>query len=150
MRDEDHRLSQAAREAAEFALQLEARDRVKCAERLIEEQQRRVDGEGASYADALPLAAGELVRKALGKCIGIETDQDEQLAHAPLDAILRPLLESRQQSHVGRDREMRKESDLLNHVSHAAPQLRRGDSLSRLPREQHGAARRHEKTVHEL
>src|SRR2546429_1524506 len=47
------------------------------------------------------------------------------------DLILRPLLKAWQQSHVGRDGEMRKESDLLNHVPNAAPQLRRCDSVRR-------------------
>src|SRR5713101_5875348 len=43
VRDENHRFSESALEAAEFTLQLDARDRVECAERLVEEKQRRVD-----------------------------------------------------------------------------------------------------------
>ena len=150
MRDEHHRLPESLLETAEFPLQLEAGDGVQRAEGLIEEQQGRVDGEGARHADPLALAARQFVRKPRRKCVRVEAHQHEQLAHASLDAILRPLLEPRQQPHVRRNRKMRKESDFLNHVSDATPELRRCDLVSRLARDPYGAARRHEQTIDEL
>ena len=46
--------------------------------RLVEHDERRVEGQGAGDADALALAAGELVRVAAG-VLGRETDEVEQL-----------------------------------------------------------------------
>ena len=56
------RLPELSLERAELVLQLAPRDRIERAERLVEEQQRRVGGERACHADALALAARELVR----------------------------------------------------------------------------------------
>ena len=49
--------------------------------RLVQDEQARVQRERAGDADALPLAAGELVRVARG-VLGVEPDQCHQLAHA--------------------------------------------------------------------
>ena len=48
--------------ARNSSLQLAARDRVERAERLVEQEERRVGGQRARDADALALSAGELVR----------------------------------------------------------------------------------------
>ena len=63
VRDEHHRLTEPACEGAEFALQLEARDRVERAERLVEQQEWWIESQSACHTDALALAAGKLVRK---------------------------------------------------------------------------------------
>ena len=53
-----------------LGLQLFAHDRVDRAERLVHQQDVRVDGEAASHADPLLLAAGELAGVALGERTG--------------------------------------------------------------------------------
>ena len=47
-------------------------------DRLVEDDHRRVEGEGTGDADALALAAGELVGEALG-VVGRQADELEQL-----------------------------------------------------------------------
>ena len=64
---------------------MRAVDRVDRAERLVHQQQRRIGGERARDADALALAAGQLVRVAVGDLVGVERDQLEQLVHARVD-----------------------------------------------------------------
>ena len=63
--DEDDGLVHLRLESSEFVLQLGAHDGVDRAERLVHQEHRRVGGERAGHADALLLAAGELVRVAL-------------------------------------------------------------------------------------
>ena len=63
----------------ELLLQPVAHDRVDGAERLVHQQHQRVGGQRAGHADPLPLAAGELVRVALGVACRVEPDQLEQL-----------------------------------------------------------------------
>ena len=63
--DEDDGLAQPPQDAEELVLQPRAHDRVDRAERLVHQQHRRVGGQRAGDADALPLAAGELARVAV-------------------------------------------------------------------------------------
>src|SRR5690242_4916650 len=65
VRDEDHGLAHAALDADELLLQAIARDPVDGAERLVHQKDGRVGGEGACEADALALAARQLVRVAV-------------------------------------------------------------------------------------
>ena len=53
------------------------------AERLVEQQHFRLDGERPGQRDALPLAAGQLRRTTVGH--EIELDELEQVADAPVD-----------------------------------------------------------------
>ena len=75
--DEDGRLARAARcSARNSVLQLAARDRVERAERLVQQDERRIGGERPRDADALALAAGELVRIPAAAVLGgRQTDQ---------------------------------------------------------------------------
>jgi hypothetical protein len=73
--DEDDRLAEAAGEGAEFALKFGAGNGIERAERLIHEEDGRVSGEGAGYADALALAAGEFVRAAGSEFGGVQAHQ---------------------------------------------------------------------------
>ena len=57
-----HRLAQTVLDAAELAVQLGTRDRIERAERLVHQENRRIDRQRPRNADALPLAARELVR----------------------------------------------------------------------------------------
>ena len=76
-------------------VQLGARDRIERAERLVHQQHRRIDGERARDADALPLAARQLVGPARGERVAGEADQLEQFADARGDAIGGPAFEAR-------------------------------------------------------
>ena len=54
-------------------------------DRLVADDEFRIDRQRARDADALPLAAGELVRVAVG-VVGLQSDELEQLADAFVDA----------------------------------------------------------------
>ena len=69
--------------------QLLAHGRVERAERLVEQQHARLDGERARERHALALAAGELRRIAVGEAV--ELHEREQLVDARADLVLRPL-----------------------------------------------------------
>ena len=76
--DQHDRLAQLGLQGQQLVLQRGADHRVDGAERLVHQQDRRVGGEGAGHADALLLAAGQLVRVALRQPL-VEADQGEQL-----------------------------------------------------------------------
>ena len=119
-------------DAAELLLQLAARDRIERAERLVHQQHRRIGGQRAGHADALPLSAGQLVGPAARIRLGREADQLEQLAHARGDAVVRPPLQPRHDGDVVGDRQVRKEADLLNHVADGSAKADR-IPLARVP-----------------
>ena len=74
----------------EPALQAIARRRIERGERLVEEQDLGLGGQRAREADALRLAARELVRTPLAKSRRIELDLLEQRVDARADARARP------------------------------------------------------------
>src|SRR5262249_17669222 len=74
VRDEDDRLAQRGLQMSKLTPQGEARQRIERAERLVHQEHRRIEHEGARYADALLLSAGELVRPAIAQ-IGREPDE---------------------------------------------------------------------------
>ena len=75
----------------ERLLQAIARQRIERAERLVEQHQPRRRGERARDADALLLAARELVRAPIAHERRIELDQLEQLVDACRDASRDPI-----------------------------------------------------------
>ena len=64
VRDEHHRLAELAEDAAQVLLQVGARERVERAERLVEEEDLRLEEERAHEPHALRLTAGELAGEA--------------------------------------------------------------------------------------
>jgi len=84
--DEDDGFVEAAGEGPEFALKFGAGDGIKCAERLIHQQNRRIGSKSAGDADTLALAAGEFARPTGGKFGRIEADHAEQLIDAGSDS----------------------------------------------------------------
>ena len=82
VRDEDGRLAEARAQRQKLLLHLEARHRIERAERLVEQQQRRIGRQRARHAHALPLAAGKLARIALRELLGRQVEHREQFAHA--------------------------------------------------------------------
>ena len=140
----------AVLDAAELLLQLPARDRVERAERLVHQQDGRIDGERARDAHALALAAGELVRPAVRIGGRIESDQIEEFAHPRLHAIVRPAFEPGHDTDVAGDRQVGKEADVLDHVPGAAAQPDRVPFPGVAALHAHGTGIRHEQPVDEL
>ena len=85
MGDEDDGLLRLGLDAADFALQRLAGRRVERAEGLVHEHDVRVGRERARDADALLLAARELVRELRAEFAGIEPQEMQQLVDARLD-----------------------------------------------------------------
>ena len=109
---------------SELLLQARARDRVERAERLVHQHHRRVGRERAREADALALAAGELRGVALAVVALGQADEVEQLVdRARGSRCLRPAEQARHGGDVVRDRHVREEPDLLDHVADPAPEL---------------------------
>jgi hypothetical protein len=147
VRDKNGRLPESVCEGAELPLQLEARDWIERAERLVEQEERRVERERPGHTDPLALTAGQLMRVAGSEHIRLEADELEQLAHALCDAGDGPPLESRQQTDVCGDGEVGEQADLLNHVPDAASQRRGLDGSDRLPGDADLTARRLERRL---
>ena len=98
VRDEDRRHVDLVVEAAQPRAQLLADAGVERAERLVEQQHLRLDGQRAGERHPLALAAGELARVALAEVA--EADEVQQLLHAGLDLVLRALLDGQAEADV--------------------------------------------------
>ena len=118
--DEHDRLADAGLDREQLVLKMGAGDRVECAERFVHQQHRRIGAEGSSDADALLLAARQLVWVAIAIRVGVEPDQREQLGDPVGLTLLRPAEQTRDHCDVRADGEVGEESDLLNHVADAA------------------------------
>ena len=84
-RGDVHLVVQPAQPVAQLLADL----RVERAERLVEQQHLRLDGERTGQRHALALAAGQLRRVAVGELL--QVDELEQLVDPRLDLRLRPL-----------------------------------------------------------
>ncbi len=81
VRDEEVRQAQPLAQVDEQVQDLRAHRHVERRDGLVGDDEPRPDGQRAGDADALPLAAGQLVRVALG-VLGLQPDHVEQGAHA--------------------------------------------------------------------
>jgi len=120
VRDEDNGFAEAARERAEFPLELGAGHGIERAEWLVHEKNGRVGGEGACDADPLALATGELAGTALGKLLWIEADELEHFFDTRSDARSAPFFQARNEADVFGNGEMGKKASLLDDVADAA------------------------------
>src|SRR5262249_342292 len=85
------------------------------------------------HTDALSLTAGQLARVALAITPRFEADEVEQFVDTRLGALLRPAQQPWHGRDVGRDRLVREQPDVLDHVPDLAAQVhpvRRGDVLA--------------------
>ena len=117
-------------DADHLGLQRVAGDRVERAEGLVHEQDVGIGGKRAGEADALLLAAGELMRAAVAEGRRIELDQGHQFVDALVDALLRPAEQARHGGDVVADAPVRKQADRLDDVAETAAQrdrIERGD-----------------------
>ena len=146
--DEHDRLSQLGLQRQQLVLQGGADHRVDGAERLVHQQDGRVGGEGAGDADALLLAAGQLVRVALRQG-RVEADEGEQFPGPCPRLLARPAVEHGDRGDVVLDGAVREQPGLLDHVADAPAQLRGVALLDVGAVEQDGALRRlHEAVDH--
>ncbi|MBM7801236.1 hypothetical protein JOE58_000487 [Curtobacterium luteum] len=141
MGHEDHRLAEFALQADQFVLQVVADEGVDGAERLVHEQDVRVDREPTRHADALLLATGELRGVAVRER-PVEADRVHELERAL--ARLR-LADTRQQRH-GRDvvdhAAVRQEPGVLHDVADPPAELDRVDRRDVLAVDGHRPRRR--------
>ena len=84
MGDEQQRQAVAPLHVLEQIEDLGADRDVERRHRLVADHQLRLEDQRAGDADALALAAGELVRQAAHDQVGIEPDRRQHLAHPPL------------------------------------------------------------------
>jgi hypothetical protein len=120
--DKNNGFAETARKGAEFTLKLGAGNGIQCAKGLIHQENGRVGGKGSGDADALPLAAGELVRSAIAVFCRFEADQGQEFADTGGGASGVPFLERGDERDVLGDREMGEKACVLNHIADAAAQ----------------------------
>src|SRR5205823_12325472 len=108
--------------AEELILQMGPNDRVHRSERLVHQQDGRLSGQSAGYADSLALTTGELGRVAVGHAARVEANQAQKLVDAVRHPLPRPAQKPGHGSDVLRDGLMWEQSDLLNDVPDAPPQ----------------------------
>ena len=118
--DQEDGFSHAREESLEHVLHFGAGEGIEGSKGLVHEQDLRVGSESAGQADALALAAGELVRVALRKSSGIEADVRQELV-AAFEALGSGLvLNLENQADVAFDVEVGEEAGFLNDVADAA------------------------------
>ncbi len=86
----------------------------------MHQENGRVGGEGTGHAHALALAAGKLVRVAVGVFARVESNQGHELANANGSATAVPFFERRNQGDVLGDGEMGEKARILNDIAHTA------------------------------
>src|SRR4051794_13782236 len=126
-------LGEAAFQLQELAVELQAGQGVEGAEGLVEQDQRRIGGEGAGEGDPLALASGELGGIAAALSRG-EPDQLQHLARPLLATVAVPAEETGDQLDVALDAPVGDQAAVLRHVADAATEgdgieVRRGLSL---------------------
>ena len=135
MGDEHHGLGGARQDLGNLALELLARDGVERAERLVQQQDLRVERERAGDADALLHAARQLMRIVVRKAVQADETHEARDALTGLGGFNAGDLEP--EGDVLGDRQPGKQVELLEH--HRA---RRRGLLNPPARHRDGAARR--------
>src|SRR5262249_19523526 len=107
----------------ELLLNFVAGDGIESTERLVEQEQRRLEHHGSAQSDALLLTAGQLVRVA-GRERPRQADSLHQLLSAAADALAIPTHQSRHEGDIPFDSQVRKETGTLDGVTDLPPQFR--------------------------
>ncbi|HMD37363.1 MAG TPA: hypothetical protein VKH42_20450 [Vicinamibacterales bacterium] len=131
-------------------MQLGARHRIQCAERLIHQQQRRIDGQRTRDTNALSLSPRQLVGPAIGERVRSQSHQIEQLDRASMGSIIRPFFQTRNDRNVRSDRHMREETDVLKDVASTPTQTDRIPVARVALFDVNSTGLRHQQTVDEL
>ena len=132
VRDENGGFSKLTNQPRKFLLQICPRNGVESTERLVEQQQFWFGGERARNADTLPLAAGKLVRKPVGKFCGVEADEIEHLASSLTFSRRFPIFKPQHESDILGNGKMRKQPAVLDNVADMPPEPN-GIPLGRWP-----------------
>src|SRR4026208_517553 len=122
MGDEQRALAEFVAQVEELLLQLHASHGIQCTKRFIQQQQGRICCERAGDPYPLTLTAGQLARIARGELRWGKPDLSQQILNASVDLVGWPAFQTRDQSNIGGDSKMRKESCLLNYVDDSPPQ----------------------------
>src|SRR6185503_19386678 len=80
---DDHRLPETVLNASELVVEIGARHGIEGAERLVHQKNRGVHSQSTRDANPLSFSARQLIWVTCAKQLGWETDQVEQLLHAP-------------------------------------------------------------------
>ena len=118
---EDHGFLEPLLQLQKFTLQFVARKRVECAEGLIHKENRWIRGQGARHADSLPLSSRKLMRIARRQA-RLQPNQLQQFLNAAANPFFVPAFNLRNESNISFDREMRKQTHVLDHIANASPQ----------------------------
>src|SRR5580692_4491813 len=121
---EDHGFPHPLLQRAKFFLHLRSSDRIERAERLIENQNRRISRKCTRYSNALSLTARKLARISRLQ-IFTQPDNRKQFKHSCFDARARPVLDLRNQPNIAFNGEVRKQTTILNDIPNASPQPNR-------------------------
>ena len=135
MRDVEHRDAEQLLQAADLAAHLDAQLGVEVGERLVEQQHMRLDHDGARDRDALQLAAGELMRPALG--VAVELHQLQRARDPLADLVRAHFARPQAVGDVAADGEVGKHRVVLEH--HAGVALVRRQRVDALLAEQDAA-----------
>src|SRR5262249_29170964 len=131
VRNQDHGARLRLLQAQELLLDVVAGDRIEGAERLVEQEKRRLEHHGPAQADTLLLAPGQLVRVA-----GRDRPRQADAFHHPLsagaDALGIPTHQASQQGDVPFDGQVRKEAGPLDSVTDLPPQFWQSIVVDRL------------------
>ncbi len=119
---QDDRLAHLLLQVEQLALEPGPHDGVDGPEGLVHQEHRGVSGQGAGHSHPLLLTAGELggVPRQQG---AIEAHEVDELLDPGGDPAPIPPQHLRDRGHVLRDRAVREEADLLDHVPDVAPQV---------------------------
>ncbi len=122
VRDEHDGLVQFLMNPPQLVLQPQARDRIEGPKRFVHQHDPRISGERPGQPDPLLLPAGELA--GIAPAIGARQRHEvQQLVDAGLDAVVGPMEQLWDGGNVLLDPLVGKQTDLLNHVPDAPPQL---------------------------
>jgi hypothetical protein len=118
VRDVDRGATELAVDAADLGAHLQPQLGVEVRQRLVHQQQRRLDHDRARDRDALLLAAGQLPRQLV--LVAGELDQRECARDARLHLVGRRAAHHQAERHVAPDRHVRKQRVVLEHHAEAA------------------------------
>src|SRR5579864_79943 len=124
MSNEHHGLVQLSLQLQEFLLQFRAGDRIQRAERFVHKKDGWVGRKRTGNAYALALSSRELRR--IARCnLRIKANKREQFPHTLTNFWVGPAHHFRHQPDIFFDRVMRKQADLLDHISNAPSKFNR-------------------------
>src|SRR5581483_5945436 len=92
------------------------------AERLVHQDDLRFCRERPRHADALALAAGQLMRKAVAKFVAVEPHEIEQLIDSCRDVAFALAFQARSDADSGGDAHVLEQAAALEYVADAPPQ----------------------------